>query len=118
MIQLKGLETTLKLDQSVKIYVPSNIQGKVVNNSAIADHIRLILSSLFGGATSFPAIGSWKSKSGELIKESVIIIEARCDEISLSANLENVIDLARAIQSKMKQESIALEINNVMYFIQ
>lgn len=114
----RTLKNLIALESNIKIYVPSTIQGNItVNNSEQVDRILSKLSGLFGGATSYAALGCWSSPSLGLIKENVTICESYMHEDSLKANIDIIIDICEDLKQEMNQEAISLEVNNKLYFI-
>lgn len=118
MHQNKKLKSLIELSSSVKIYVPSTINvNKQVDNQEQVDNTLSFLSTLFGGATGFNALGCWVSQTEGLVKEQVVVCQAYCNEKQLQGNIELVIDHCEELKGSMDQEAIALEINNKLYFV-
>jgi hypothetical protein len=114
----KTLKNLIALESNVKIYVPSTINvNEQTDNSKQVDNVLFQLSGLFGGATSYSALGCWSSPESGLIKERVTICESYCHENVLKASINTVIDLCEQLKIDMKQEAISLEVNNKLYFI-
>lgn len=115
----KTLKNLFKLSHKVSLYIPTKDQNnQKLDQSLISEMIDLTASNFSevnGGATSTEALGYWKSVSGELIKEKVIVV------FSYSNNLEQSIETAIKIGEKLKeiasQDAISLEVNNELYFI-
>lgn len=60
------------LTERVKVYVPT-CRGRCED---AADDVRLQLTGLFGGATTWGAKGSWYDDDGKLWDEPVIVVES------------------------------------------
>jgi hypothetical protein len=118
MFQSKKLANLIELSSSVQVYVPStcNVDQKI-DNSEKVNSVLSELSSLFGGSTSFEAIGCWKSSSLGLVKEHITICKSYCTESQLQQNIEKVISICEELKVSMSQEAISLEVNNKLYFI-
>lgn len=115
---MKTLKNCISLNHKVKIYVPStvNVEEKIDNDWFSKDCLQF-LGKVFNGATSYHAFGSWLTAKGDLVYERITICESFCNEESLSSNIEKIYDYCRTLKVNMSQEAIALEIDNVMYFI-
>lgn len=67
---MKELKNLVALRHKITVYVPATVDvDKAVDNSAQVDAAAALLSGLFGGATSSPAVGYWLTSSGQLVKE-------------------------------------------------
>jgi len=116
--KLDTLSNLIKLGCTVRIYVPSTTAAtQTTDTSAIVDETLDFLSSRFGGATSYTALGCWKSPEHGLIKEMVTICESHTDSRGLEANVEAVVERAEALKVELSQEAIAIEVNGSMYFV-
>ena len=113
----KSLKSLIELDSNIKLYIPSNSNGKEFDNSKYVDNALSYFSGIFGGSTSYEALGCWVSNTGKLIKERVIIVQSFCQEKQLKANIEPVIDYAEKLKKELNQEAISLEVNNKLYFV-
>lgn len=114
----KKLKSLIALRHNVRIFVPSTIDvDKELDNTGYVDAILKDFSEKFGGATSYLAMGAWSSPQAGLVKEKVTIVEAFCTEAQLEENIEKVIELAEDLKRELKQEAIALQINNELYFV-
>ena len=116
--QNKKLKNLIKLSCNVKVYIPSTVEiNKATDSTEQVDSCLNLLSSFFGGATSYKAIGCWQSKEQGLIKEKVIICESYCKQDALEKNIDQIINFCENVKEEMKQEAISLEVNNELYFI-
>ena len=114
----KKLENCICLSSSVKVYVPSTFEvNKTIDNSEYVDKTLCFLSECFGGATAFEALGCWSSIQNGLVKENIKICVSYCDTESLNKYINSVVTHCENIKNEMKQESVSLEVNNVLYFI-
>ena len=114
----KKLSALIELSSNVKIYVPSTADvDQATDNSAIVDRTLSQLAKMFGGSTQYDALGCWQSATVGLVKEHVVICQSYCSEQQLQDNIDTVIDICTTIKQEMKQEAIALEINNKLYFV-
>ena len=83
---------------------------RTVSNAAL-------LSELFGGATSTPALGYWMSPAAGLVAEATTVVFAYAADAALQEHVGRVVELCEELKREMGQEAIALEINGEMYFI-
>lgn len=114
----KTLQGLFSLDHNIKIYIPSTVDvDKKTDNSQQVKNALALFSDLFGGATSYDAIGAWKDKHSKLITEDVIIVESYATKESLETGLERVIKFAEQLKKEMSQEAVSLEYDNKLYFI-
>jgi quinol monooxygenase YgiN len=114
----KKLKSLIALSCNIKIYVPSTVDISVeVDTSKMVDATLTFMSRLFGGSTSYKALGCWQTTTNELVKEKVTICEAFCDSHKLEAHIETVIAFCELMKKDLSQEAIALEVNNVLHFV-
>ncbi len=112
---LKGL---FSLDHNIKLYIPSTTDvDKKTDNTKQVNHTLKLFSDLFGGVTSYDAIGAWNSQEAGLVTEKVKIIESYATKEAVEAGLDKVIKYANKLKKDMSQEAISLEYDNKLYFI-
>ena len=115
---MKELKNLVALRHKITVYVPATVDvDKAVDNSAQVDAAAALLSGLFGGATSSPAVGYWLTSSGQLVKENTTVVFAFADEKALEDGADKVVGFCRNLKEERRQEAIALEIDGAMYFI-
>jgi hypothetical protein len=108
----------IELSSHVRFYVPSTVSANVqVDTAEIADLVSVRFSEWFGGATRFNALGTWVSPQHGLIKEAVVVVDSYCSEDALNDHAGDVVDLAAEIKDRLKQEAVAIEVNNKLYLI-
>ncbi len=108
------------LKHRVAIYIPSTING---NEPAPAHLIarwvksaKLKFGELFGGFTSFKAVGGWMLPVHGLIEEPVTIVTAHTDDDGLD-KIGEVEEFAATVAEALGQEAVTLEIDNSLQFI-
>lgn len=109
------------LNNIVKIYVPSTTDGNKPARLAQrreAKRAAKFLCSLYGGATATTAEGYYLSDSKGLIKEKQRIIYAYCIESDRERTTAGVTAYVKRLCKRMRQESVTLEINGTMKFIE
>ena len=114
----RTLENLIELGCNVKIYVPStvNVNDRADNKKQV-DNALSFLSDKFGGATSYEALGCWKSPTEGLVKEQVTVCESFTDSSGLQSHTSTLIKYCELLKEEMSQEAIALEVNNKLYFV-
>lgn len=114
----KKLKNLIVLESNVKIYIPGTIEINIASdNSKFVDNTLKLLSSYFGGSTSYAAIGCWNSVNSGLIKEKITVCESYCKEIDLKKHIEAIIQYCEDLKKELTQEVISLEVNNKLYFV-
>lgn len=115
---MKALKNCIKLSCSVKIYVPSTINVEEnFDSQEWVEKALQFLSERFGGSTASKALGAWVSTEGKLIKESVTMVFAYATQDALEKYIEETYEFCIDMKSLLKQEAIALEINNELYLL-
>ena len=112
---LKGL---FSLDHNIKLYIPSTINvNERANSKQYITRALESFSNLFGGATSYKAIGAWVSNDHGLVTENVTIVESYATAKQVEQGLQTVLELASTIKHDLRQEAVSLEYDNKLYFI-
>jgi hypothetical protein len=118
MKQNKTLKNLFPLDHSIKLYIPSTIEtNKPADNSKQVDEAMKLFSSLFGGATSYEAVGAWTDQGGKLVKEKIVVVQSFATAKQVDENIMAVIKHAQHLKNEMSQEAISLEYDNKLSFI-
>ena len=112
------LKNCMKLSSKITVYVPAtNGVNEATDNTQQVKRSAALLSELFGGATSTPALGYWLSPMAGLVAENTTVVFAYASDTALQEHIGKVVDLCEGLKVEMGQEAIALEINGEMYFI-
>ena len=107
-----------KLENIIKIYVPSTVNvNQVANTEAGLIDVSTHFAKWFGGFTIIDGFGGWVSEALGRVTEPVKIVYSFCDSEALEAHVQHVVNLAEKIKKLYSQESVSLEINNKLYFI-
>ena len=126
-MESKKLQNLIKLSCSVKFLIPSTVDvdcpvdDETFNNEV--DQALLFMGETFGGATASDALGTWVSTQPpscggiNLVKEKVKSVESFCSSDDLASNIDDVIEYCVSLKERMKQEAIALLVNNELYFV-
>lgn len=113
----KDLIVNSSLQHSATLYIPSQrSDGKPIENrDHLIESVASELTDLTGGTTLTSGKGYWKNGSGGLAIEDVTLATSFCDDLqSIETDL---IALAIMIKSVGCQESVALELDRLLYFI-
>ena len=109
---------TIALASKVTVYVPSTTNtDRKADTTAHVNATASLLSNLFGGATSTPAMGYWMSNTAGLVKEKSTMVFAYCTEKDLETGIDQVVEHCRKMKQDLTQEAIAIEVNGTMYLI-
>lgn len=113
----KQLRALFPLSQKVRLYVPSTVNiDEATDNTEHVEQTLKMFGELFGGATSYEALGAWNGSNGKLIQESVTIVESYANKLG-SKDIMQLIVYAKQLCKNMSQDAIAVEVNGSMGFI-
>ena len=105
------LKNCLKLSSKITVYVPAtNGIDQAADNTEQVKKTAALLSELFGGATSTPALGYWMSPAAGLVAEATTVVFAYAADAALQEHVGRVVELCEELKREMGQEAIALEI--------
>lgn len=112
------------LNNQVKIYVTSTRNLKVFNRNIVLPFnnkkqvakIQRELSLLFGGSTSYNALGSYVMNDNQLVTEKVVIVQSFIDVLN-DEIIQRIKEIAIQLKNDSNQESVAIEINNTLIFV-
>lgn len=114
----KKLKNLIALSCNVRIYVPTTFDiDNPTDTTSYVNKVLELLSTWFGGATQHIAFGAWKSATGSIVKEKVVICEAFCNQQDLNDFIELIYEHCLYLKIELRQESIALEVNNSLYLV-
>lgn len=117
-LALQELLRRLSLTHSIGIFIPSTLDvNSVVDNSEQVKATLAFLGSIFGGATSSEADGVWRSEDSGLVTEQVTIVRTFVSKQALEANLDSVLSFATVLKRDMRQEAVALDVDNQLLLV-
>ena len=115
---LQEVYRRLSLDHAVALFVPSTVDvNQQVDNSSQVRATLSFLGNLFGGATSSNAEGAWRSEESGLVTEQVTIVRTFVSKKALEAHLDDVIHFATDLKQDMKQEAVAISVDNQLILV-
>ena len=111
-------EDILALSDCIKIYIPHGHDSSttLLNLGQIQCAITW-LTDLFGGATAFDGVGSWKGRSGETVEEPCTIVVAYAKAGEITSKAAEIAAFVNQLGVTMGQEAMAYELNNKMVIL-
>ncbi len=108
----------LSLTHALAIFVPSTLDvDQQVDNQQQVQSALAFFGHVFGGATSSNADGVWRSEESGLVAEQVTIVRTFVSRRALDEHLDRVIDFATELKRDMKQEAVALSVDNELLLV-
>ncbi|MDQ5826003.1 MAG: Crp/Fnr family transcriptional regulator [Chloroflexota bacterium] len=112
------LADRLKRTNRVRVYIPTTVDvDQQLDTSGYVSEALELLGNLFGGATSGRAEGVWQSQNAGLVGETVYIVTSYVTQSDLDRHLERVLDFVDRMKHELKQEAMALEVNEKLMLI-
>lgn len=110
------LKNCLKLSSKITVYVPAtNGIDKAADNTEQVKKTAALLSELFGGATSTPALGYWMSPAAGLVAEATTVVFAYAADAALQEHVGRA-ELNRRGRAKSPSFFI-LRLANLPFFL-
>ena len=105
-------------NQQIGIYVPTTLDvNQSADTQASLEKTLAFMGQLFGGATSNQAQGIWSSQAAELVSETITIVKSYVTQSDLDRHLPAVIEYVESLKDELKQEAMALEVNQKLMLI-
>lgn len=96
------LKNCLKLSSKITVYVPAtNGIDQAADNTEQVKKTAALLSELFGGATSTPALGYWMSPAAGLVAEATTVVFAYAADAALQEHVGRVVELCEELKREM-----------------
>ncbi len=119
---LKNLFSTLidRLERTnqISVFIPTTLDvDKQVDTRPFVEKTLNFLAERFGGATSKEAQGVWNSDEVGLVGETVYIVQSFATQNDINEHLDSVVDYIKKLKVELRQEAMALEINNKLSLI-
>jgi CRP-like cAMP-binding protein len=103
---------------SVAIYIPTTTDGnQPLDTTRFVEEAKSFMGQRFGGATGKPASGVWYSEKLGMVNEVVYHIHSYTTPEQLNRHLDEVVSYIRALKQTLRQEAMALEVNNRLTLI-
>lgn len=115
---LDGILDRLERRHQVAIYIPTTVDVDTdIDTSEHADRSLRFLAERFGGATVREGEGVWNSEEVGLVAEEVHIVVAHVTQADLNQNMDDIVNYMRQLKRELKQEAMALEIDEHLILI-
>jgi len=111
----------MKLTNKIQIFIPSTYEGNKPAKRLQRKETKRAskyFCSYFGGATATTAQGYYISPEKGLIKERQRVVYAYCTESDRERTMPGITAYVKRLCRRMRQESVTLEINGTMQFIE
>ena len=113
-----ALADSLEFTGQIGVYIPATVGvDQEVDTKAYVEKTLAFLGGLFGGATSTGARGVWKSNEIGLVSENIHMIQSYATQDDLDRHVSEVIEYVETLKKDLKQEAIALEVNQKLMLI-
>jgi hypothetical protein len=108
------------LKHKIAVVIPSTTNvSEVASSEEVARWVKaakLKLANLFGGFTSYSAVGGWVSPTHGLVEEPVTVVSSFTDETGLK-RLPEVKAFAAELAAEMGQEAVGVEVDHALHFV-
>ena len=115
------IETLIdRIDRShqLVLYIPTTIAvDQAFDTTTYVERTLAFLGERFGGATSKPASGVWRSEMAGLVGETVYLVETYATEADLMMHLDAVVAYIKQLKHELGQEAMALEVDQKLILI-
>lgn len=103
---------------SVAIYIPTTTDGdQPMDTSRFVEEAKSFMGERFGGATGKAASGVWYSEKLGMVNEVVYHVHSYTTPDQLNRHLDEVVAYIRELKHTLRQEAMALEVNNRLTLI-
>jgi CRP-like cAMP-binding protein len=108
----------LEKSNQLAIFIPTTYDVNIeIDTSAYIDRSLAFLGERFGGATVEEAKGIWNSEEIGLIGEKMYKVHTYVTSTDLKKHLDEVVEYVKSIKDELKQEAMAIEINQKLTLI-
>lgn len=102
----------------VSIYIPTTVDvNQAADTTAYVERTLAFLGQRFGGATTNQARGVWNSDDSGLVGEDIHIVRSYATQTDLDRYLQEILDYVERLKVELRQEAMALEINQKLMLI-
>lgn len=100
------MEQTLK----VSVYVPDELS----RSDEVIEHVADRFTDLYGGVTIIPNTeGRWKNEAGEVMYDTITIVECISSEIVQ----DEIIELAMYVRDTLEQDAVMFEVEETSIWL-
>ena len=108
----------LQRNNHIGIFIPTTFDvNNYFDTTPYIDRTLSFLGERFGGATSEEAKGIWNSEDIGLVGEKLYKVHTYATSNDLKNFLDEVVDYVRDIKEELKQEAMAIEVNQKLTLI-
>lgn len=108
----------LERTNQVSVFIPTTVEvNQTLDTSEYVKQTLDFLGERFGGATCKEAQGVWNSDEAGLVGEKVFIVHTYATQGDLNKYLDEVVEFIEKLKQELKQEAMALEINQKLTLI-
>lgn len=108
----------LQRNNHIGIFIPTTFDvNNYLDTSAYIDRTLEFLGERFGGATSEEAKGIWNSEDIGLVGEKLFKVHTYATSKDLKKFMDEVVEFVKVIKDELKQEAMAMEINQKLTLI-
>ncbi len=108
----------LQRSNNLGIFIPTTFEvNRQIDTTVYIDRTLEFLGERFGGATSEEVKGVWNSEEIGLVGEKLFKVHTYATTKDLKNYLDEVVDYVRVIKDELRQEAMALEINQKLTLI-
>lgn len=105
---------------AISLYIPTTVDVNAsVDTTPYVERTLAFLGQLFGGATTttIKARGVWNSAEVGLVSEDIHIVRSYATQTDLDAHLQQILDYVEQLKQALRQEAMAVEINQKLLLI-
>ena len=115
---VEGFVERLERTNSIGIFIPTTTDAnQSADTTPQMDKTMSFMAERFGGATCKIVNGVWHSDKVGLIGEVVYIVHSYITQADMNRYLDEVVDFIKQLKQELKQEAMALEVNNKLTLI-
>ncbi|MEM6346620.1 MAG: cyclic nucleotide-binding domain-containing protein [Bacteroidota bacterium] len=108
----------LERTNSIGIFIPTTLDvDQEADTTPYMDKTLGFMAERFGGATCKIANGVWHSEKLGLVGEVVYIVHSYITRNDLNLYLDEVVEYIKGLKKELRQEAMALEVNNKLTLI-
>lgn len=108
----------LQRNNHIGIFIPTTFDvNTYLDTSEYIDRTLEFLGERFGGATSEEAKGIWNSEDIGLVGEKLFKVHTYATSKDLKKFMDEVVEFVKVIKEELKQEAMAMEINQKLTLI-
>jgi CRP-like cAMP-binding protein len=112
------LASRLGRSNQISVYLMPTVDGdNVIEPDTYVNKTLSVFSTRFGEASSSQAHAVWESEEAGLVSETVHIVRSYATQVDLDKYLPDVMEHMEWLKQELKQEAIAVEINQKLVLI-